>query len=374
MKLILIVIITLISTFNVRAAGVKFYIVSHTKSQTPEEYTIGQAFTTEFSKIITQSFPCVDMMDDFSITELIRWERMRQLLGSGSDEDLQNIAGSLGAEYLVKFSINSIGSQYYMNVFCANTKKSEVIAKAEEKCSVGDAVSKIIQMSKDIEKQLEEYEICPFYGPLTIEVKSELEDSQTDNMPAPCGSGDMVTITSTKKANSTLKWELNKYTTRAADGNATYDLKEKMTIVSNYSCYKCKNGDQGAAKITETNESEAKVQGLSDESVSDGMKVKDARIKLVFLDDGTYTVLVEATSKQGNMKVTKERKVEGICESESEPKDTKNKKIDVPIKVVLGPYKGTIKDNSLHQNETKDLSDGKEKTTVKIDFTLTRKN
>jgi hypothetical protein len=145
-----------------------------------------------------------------------------------------------------------------------------------------------------------------------------------------------------------------------------------MTIVSNYSCYKCDNG-QGEAKITETTESEAKTQGLSDESVSEGKQVKDARIKLVFLDDGTYTILVEATSKQGNMKVTTEKEVEGICESESEPRDTKNKKIDVPIKAVFGPYKGSLKDKTLSQNETKDISNGKEKTTLKIDFTLTQK-
>jgi hypothetical protein len=147
-----------------------------------------------------------------------------------------------------------------------------------------------------------------------------------------------------------------------------------MTVESNYPCYKCKNNDQGSAKITETKESEAKTEGLSNESVSEGKQVEDARVKLVFLENGTYTILIEATSKKGVLNETTEKKVEGICESESEPKDTKNKSIDLPLKVVFGPYQGTTKDKVLQQKETKDISQGKEKATLTLDFTLTRKD
>ena len=83
--------------------------------------------------------------------------------------------------------------------------------------------------------------------------------------------------------------------------------------------------------------------------------------------------MIKATSEKGLLKETTEKKVEGICQDESEPKDTKNKQIDVPLVVVLGPYSGNPTDNVLQQNETKDLSQGKEKTTMTIDFTLTQK-
>ncbi len=62
-----------------------------------------------------------------------------------------------------------------------------------------------------------------------------------------------------------------------------------------------------------------------------------------------------------------------MCESESEPKDTKNKSIDIPFVEVFGPYKGTAQDKVLSQKETKDVSNGAEKVTVTIDFTLTQK-
>lgn len=331
-------------------------------------------FETEVANKIEETFPCAEVNSKSVVATLLGHERTRQLLGSGDENALQNIAGAMGCEYLLVLKINVTGQTSSISAFCIDAKKAETMANVAETAPYGSSLDAIGKVTKKLVDALKEYEICPYSGPLTIEVKSELEDSKTDQLPAPCGSGDMITITTTQNSNSTLKWELDKYAVRAASGTATYDLKEKMTVVSDFSCYKCKNGDQGPAKITETNESEAKVEGLSDESVSEGKQVKDARIKLVFLDDGTYTVLVEATSKQGNMTVSTEKIVEGVCESESEPKDTKNKKIDVPIKVVLGPYKGTIKDKTLHQNETKDLSQGKEKTTVKIDFTLTQKD
>lgn len=163
----------------------------------------------------------------------------------------------------------------------------------------------------------------------------------------------MVTITTTRKQNSTIKWDLNKYNRRGASGTANYDLKEKMTVEYEYSCYKCKNGDQGPAKVAETNESEARVEGLSKESTSEGQQVNDARIEMVFFENGTYAVLLEATTRKGSLKVTTEKKVEGMCESESQPRDTKDKEIDIPLKVVLGPSAGTSKDISLHRKKPK---------------------
>ncbi len=54
------------------------------------------------------------------------------------------------------------------------------------------------------------------------------------------------------------------------------------------------------------------------------------------------------------------------------PRIRRTKSIDVPITAVFGPYKGTPEDKVLSQNEEKDVSQGKEKSTIKIDFTLTR--
>lgn len=357
---------------NTNAAKVKFFVVTQSKSELVDAKTICEVFETALFNDLRAAFPCVDYLNQGALHAILEWERKRALLGSGDDSVLQNLAGAVGSDYLVKFTADVIGSQMYLSVFCMDMRKAEVFARTDAYGTIGQAESNAKKISKDLIKQLKEYEICPYSGPLTIDVKSELDDSKTDNVNCPCG-GDVATITTTRKTNATMKWELTKIGKNSCSGTAKYDLNEKMTIESIYPCIKCKNGDQGFTKITETNELEAKVEGLSNESVSEGQQVADARIALYFLEDGTYNVLVKATSKKGVLKVTTEKKYEGACESESEPKDTKSKSIDMPFVEVFGPYKGTAQDKVLSQKETKDISVGTEKVTLKIDFTLTQK-
>jgi hypothetical protein len=323
---------------------------------------------------IEKDFPCAQVISFSDVRTMLGHERMRQLLGSGGDETtLRNLSGSMGCEYLLILNINVSLNKVFISAKCIDSKKAKVMVNILEVKPYGggaviETIDKVVNMLSD---KLKEYEICHYYGPVTIEVKSNREEAETFQIGSPCGVN-KANVTATRKTTSTLKWELNKYTLRAAEGTVKYDLFENYTTVTNFPCYKCKNGNQGPAVVTEIRETEAKAEGLSDESVSEGKKVSDARIKIVFLEDGTYTLLVEATSKRGPKKDSEEKKIEGICENESEPKTTKNKQIDVPINVVLGPYKGTTQDKVLQQKETKDLSQGKEKTTVTIDFTLTR--
>jgi hypothetical protein len=231
--------------------------------------------------------------------------------------------------------------------------------------------NEINKPARDFVKELDKHEICPYTGPVNIEVKSEREESSSTSTP--CDAGLIVTDVEIN-SNSTLKWELIKEELERTSGTVTYDQKENYKTVISNSCYVCEDGTKGFAKTTETTESEAKVQGLSNESVSEGAQVSDARIRITFLEDGTYLLKVKATSEKGPMKITTEKKFDGPCTSsnENEPPDTKTKSIDVPLTAIFGPYKGTAEDKVLSQNETKDVSQGKEKTTVKIDFTLIR--
>jgi hypothetical protein len=336
-----------------------------------------------FTEKVKKNFPCAKVSDHKKIAKLLDIEYQKFLKGTDPNDFSQNpeIGKSYDVDFLISTELGTLpGTQFFISMSCIpyRTDDKFPVARSYQRCSLsktsqGEMIKKIDESIDEIVNKLKEYDICPYYGSVTIEVKSDREESETYQIGAPCDV-DKAIVTATTKAIYTLKWELNKYSFRAADGNVTYDLFEKYTTVTNFPCYKCRNGDQGPAVVKEIREKEAKIEGLSKESVSEGKKVSDARIKIVFLEDGTYTLLVKATSKEGPMKDSKEKKFEGMCESESEPKDTKEKRINVPLDVVLGPYKGTIQDKTLHQKETKDLTQGKEKTTVTIDFTLSRKD
>lgn len=376
MKQLLILILLFIasSVADVHATKPRFFI--QTEAQGDEEGKQAEAYLAYFETLIfngmKKTFPCVEINSISAVKSLLNLERQKQLLGTGSDEALANIAGAMGCEYLICLRVTVKARLATFTVFCMDSKNAQTLARATETAAHGSAgVSAMEKAAKDMIEDLKEYEICAYTGTVKFEVEIEKDDQTSSSTPCDAG---MITTQIKTKSKSTLKWNLNKNGLRKGDGDVTYDLKETTETTINNPCYICSNGQKVIAQIQEKKEVEAKANGLTHESVSEGQKVADCRIRLVFLKDGMYHILVEATSQKGNLKTTVDRKVNAPCMDgkEEEPEAPRNNEIEVPLKVVLGPYKGTTEDPLLSQEETKDLTQGKEKTTVKINFSLTR--
>jgi hypothetical protein len=337
---------------------------------------INNIFLSDIISEMEKNYPCIGVTDPVTADLCMDELRLQGTPAFGSRDVgpiISKIASGLtNPDLAVKYCmyINS-PEMITATVTCANSE-GEILADFTEIFSTADATGDgSIPPVKRLVDEFKKYEICPYTGSVNIEVKSEREESTSSSTP--CDAGLIVTDVEVE-SNSTLRWELMKEDLALTSGTVTYDLKEKYTAVTSNSCYVCKDGARGFARITETKESEARVEGLSNESISDGVQVSDARIRITFLDDGSYLLTVKATSEKGPMKITTEKKVDGPCTAgnEDEPRDTKTKSIDVPFTAVFGPYQGTAADKVLSMNEAKDLSQGKEKTTVTIDFTLTR--
>ena len=131
----------------------------------------------------------------------------------------------------------------------------------------------------------------------------------------------------------------------------------------------------GGRTYTEKHTKYAVVDGLSQESQEKGLPIDDARIELKFKDDDTYFVFVEATSRKGDLKESKEVKSEGTCDVIQPKKDTLTQKADVPLNYTSGPYNGTSKDKILKEKPDPiikiDPVTG-EKSTYYLEFDLKR--
>lgn len=314
--------------------------------------------------------PCATINTMGAIQAYLAFSKTQALAGTDVNT-FENIKGALGVNYVIILSANSLNNMILCKATCYYFKKTEFIAEGFLRAPVNDTWECCSQVVKELMDQLEEYEICAYEGKVNIKVESEKEETTSSSNP--CDNGMIVTQTKVK-TKMNLNWELNKNGRRQGDGNVTYDMNENTETTINNPCYICPDGQKTIAQINEKKDVEAKASGLTNESVSEGQKVADCRIKIVFLDDGTYTILVEATSQKGNMKTTIDKKVNAPCPAgkDEKPEEPRNNEIEVPLKVVLGPYKGTAEDKVLSQDENKDLSQGKEKTTVKINFSLTR--
>lgn len=337
---------------------------------------LNATFITAVAIEMQKDYPCVGITDPQSISYCLAELRLQSTPEFGG-RDIKPVVSKIAEtlnnpDFAVKFSMYVNSEDLAQAIVVCADSEGEILADFTVPFAPIEIASESTMTPvKKLMDELKKHEICPYTGTVNIEVKSDKDESSTTSTPCVDRS---IVIDLEIKSNSTLRWELVKESMAGASGTVTYDLKENYKTVTNHSCYVCKDGTKGFAKITETSETEAKVQGLSKESVSDEAQVSDARIRITFLDDGTYMLTVKATSEKGPMKITTEKKVDGPCtgESENEPPDTKNKSIDVPFTAVFGPYQGTPEDKVLSQNEEKDVSQGTEKSTVKIDFNLTR--
>lgn len=326
---------------------------------------------------LVKTFPCISLKTQNSVHSRLDALREICLLNDLSTEEIQksitDIGGDVYCEYLVHLRMQVFaGNSTMVTCKVMNKKTANTLANAfstQSLTSIGSSTGD--EMAEKIIDDLKDTEICAYQGKITIEVESEKEESTSNS--APCDKGTITTQTKIK-TKSNLNWNLNKNGLKKGDGDVKYDLNEKTETTISNPCYICSDGTKTFAQINETKTVEAKAEGLSNESVYKGQKVADCKIKIVFLDDETYHILVEATSQKGNMKTTYDKKVNAACPpgEKEKPEEPRDNEIDVPLKIILGPYKGTAEDMVLSQDETKDLSQGKEKTTVKINFSLTR--
>ena len=143
-----------------------------------------------------------------------------------------------------------------------------------------------------------------------------------------------------------------------------------MCIRDSYDCSPTKQGQRTYYEKTTTY---ADIQKSSMNDDGSGIILDSARVILNFLDDGTYTIRIKATSKQGEKKTIKEIRAQEVCKNLNEPPKKTTNKIDEGLYELLGPFTGTAEDKILSQKNTiTKTTDSGEEQTITYEFNLTR--
>lgn len=355
---------------NAVAAKTSFFISTSANSKEAESYA--SYFETRIFSDLKKDFPCVEISSRSTVLAVLEHERQRQLL-SGVDRDLATIGEAMGSEYFVSLKVRILQGTVLLDAFCANTRTSKVISRASGSASSADAgLDAVERASKQLVEGLKKYEICPFKGPINVSVKTERNDREVESYGVYCNGVDGVFRREENIiSNSEASWKLNKTRKYVTTGSLTYSLYEESGIEEQNSCALCPNGKKGARVLSEKIVKRAGISGLSNESVAEGAQIDDARTEITFSDDGTYTIKIQAASKKGKLTLKTDRTVEGSCERSHET-ETIDKKADVPLNEILGPFNGTSLDDVLSGSKTivREDPDIKEKTTITFDFTL----
>lgn len=325
---------------------------------------------------LKKDYPCIEYLDTDGLTALLSVERQRQLLGTSDENALQNMASALGCKYLISINVKVMQDQAIISLIFMDNTRAKTLSRAVETASYGDlAIDAAEKAANNLFDGLKTYEICPFKGEITIKIISSNKDDQTEQYPVYCNGSDGIfrkTIKLDKYSEN--DWSLYKNSFNASTGTVKFNLSEELTIDEYNPCYECSPNKQGSRSYNEKITTYASLQKLSNESESEGVKVDDARAYLTFLDDGTYTLKIKASSTQGEKKTIKEVTAQGVCKNSTEPPKKTTNKIDEGILEIFGPFTGTAQDKSLSHSDTitrTNPTSGEEET-ITYEFNLTR--
>lgn len=130
------IVVRLLAAFLILLAGTtqasaqrrfRTYIVGkfdNAQTQAIQQYLKGKVLA-----YLLKHYPCANYMDDTGLAAMLKFERDRQLLGKGDEESLSDLAGALGAQYLVSINVTQISNTFVMNVIGADKRRGTTISR-----------------------------------------------------------------------------------------------------------------------------------------------------------------------------------------------------------------------------------------------------
>jgi len=309
-------------------------------------------FEYKFYQGIEKYLPCATKTSFRNIVTILDNERERLLLGGPQNESLlSDLAGAVGAQYLVSLRMTQMGQSVIMNVKCIKTNEAKTLVDVLDQAPLNEGAFEVITGFTEIFfDDLLKYEICPYKGLLKVEVTTDLNVDQKKEYPVYCNEQDKLYKLHYKETKHSVHfWTFEKETKVWARSFIDYSISEESEKEIDDDCYSCPQG-KTRRYFHETISKSGKIDEVSEESELYGKQVSDARVEITFNDDGTYIIKIEATSKESEISVTRYRNAESWCDNENKPPETIKNKVDIPLTYFFGPYKGTAKDEFLTQH------------------------
>ncbi len=324
-------------------------------------------------------FGCRLFTDSQVMSAAVRNERDRALLYSGDienfDSRLADLAKAMGARYLLNAKERITNDQIYVTLEFIDVRKTNVLVRKMYTIKdLAEASSlKGKEIAKDFIEEISYLEICPYKGPVSVKIYENKNEKAEDKHAVFCG-GEMKEfsrITKTYSRDNT-RWNLNKIGHESTNGTFNWELFTETVETENNECYPCTSGKIEKRISNKTTTVKADISDLSNKSNKYEHEAKDARVKIKFEKGGTYQLYLRASSEKGAQTTIIKENITGHCDTK-EINETHPSQRNVPLDLVLGPFKGSPMDKKLHAKGSKILSESSNgKSYYEYDFTLSR--
>jgi len=388
--------IFLLAANNTFSQTTKFFIKSNLTMEGGDTRPIQGSvayFVTQFDNKVKEIYPCSVITAESNIGVLLQHERELELLGANKEGGLQSIANALNCDYMVVYSLSTVGSVFDMRAYIvpySNNKKIQspiILADAHgpfSEKSGGPILDACDNIAEKLVRGLKQLEICVFKGPVNLHITGNTNTKKTEEHPVYCNQSNGIyrkVVTLNKHTDNI--WKLERIGKNYSNGKNSlikstsensFSVSEEHTVEEQNDCYKCVSGPEGFRTLMEKVTTTSDDAGVSNQSSVSGI-AKDSAIVLVqFHEDNTYTINLVAVTKKVPIIEKTESHAQGICENIETAPVTVAKNTELAIEMTFGPYPGTSADKALIQKQTISKVDPvtEEKITLTIDFNLKR--
>lgn len=380
-KLNSIILLILLMPVTVLVAQKPHFAITTECEQTKYALKYIVPFEKIMSKALKVEFPCAEVSSSNDIRRKLGEMRDMELQGKDIPAELNNVGKDLPHDYWVYLGVHDyIEGKVQLEARCYKCKRNDCIADAgsmvvaNNEAAVTDACNKL---SKQLIDLLNQKEVCPFKGPVSITVNSIKDSTELVEYGVYCNESDQQYRKETVIKNNTFSdWKLQRKGISWAEGTMTFTTNQSTKITEENGCYTCKTGREGGRSYTNEISYSVEGSGISHESNYKGKPQEDTRIELDFFADGAfkYYILAKGTSLPASGQERHIEEAQGTCDNVPRTTKSSPREIRIPLWIVFGPYPGKISDDVLQHKESQVITNlNGEKSTVTIDFSLTRK-
>ena len=370
MKKVILFVFIIIPVFGFCQKRPQFNIECQMNSDTAKKYADGFERIMEY--YLKDQFSCIKTVTRGDIQFKLERDKFMQFWYG---TEMQSYCRELACDYFMILYIQESELGTAITASCIKWEGKEPLAR-ETIISKDNIVEVMKDVCKSMTEKLTKYEICPFEGPVNFEVTSTKDTTINEERSVYCNGMDYSYKKVTTQSGTTHSiWELQKKNKEHADGEVNFTVTERNTMSEEDGCHKCEESErEGGRSLYLSSSLDFNSDGISHDSKLDGELQADARIVLDFLPNDTYTITIKATTNQ--YPCISEGYIEaiGTCDGIPRKSVNENRKVSAFAFPRFGPYPGKPTDKVLSMQDSRTYYEPstKERTTISIDYNLTR--
>ena len=119
--------ILLAGSVQVSAQKLNVFVTGTSNSKTAS--ILEDILKNKIQDLLMDQYPCASTMTDDDMTNILEFERQKELMGNKDEGVISNVAGAIGAQYLVSVNVIQVNSTFTMTATGLDDRRGKAVSR-----------------------------------------------------------------------------------------------------------------------------------------------------------------------------------------------------------------------------------------------------